>query len=135
MMNLYFELIGLVYAYGERAVVLSEIEKEIKSRLEQVGFDLTSYSDAEVKLYVNPDHTNTMYGLEKESGIVIGISCELKDSTSGATTYLAKNGEEQNYWCMGGGGHDRRGRWFEGLIMERFMKALDASNRSKPIKR
>lgn len=134
-MNIYFELIGLVYAYGERAVVLSGIETEIKSRLEQEGFNLTSYSDAEVKFYVNPDHTKFMYGLEKESGTVIGISCEVKNSTSGATTYLAKNGEQQNYWSMGGGGHDRRGRWFEDVVMERFKKALDASNRSEPIKR
>lgn len=134
-MNIYFELIGLVYAYGERAVVLSGIDKEMKSRLEQEGFNLTSYSDAEVKFYVNPDHTNFMYGLEKESGTVIGISCEVKDSTSGATAFLAKNGEQQDYFCFGGGGHDRKGRWFEDVVMKRFKEALDASNRSKPIKR
>lgn len=114
-----------MYARGEDIPVLKNIEEGISSLLEKEGFNITSYEEAEVKLYVNPDHQHAMYGLEKESGVIVGVSCNSRRSDSGRTIYIANNGKGRLY-SSGGGGYTRRGRWFEPYILESLKEGLGA---------
>lgn len=129
-MRVYFELIGLMYARGGDAEVLSGIKTEIVALLQGEGFELSSYHEADVKLYVNPDHEEAMYGLEKESGDVVGISCNSRRSDSGRTIFVARNGKKYPYFSCGGGNNGTRGKWYGPVIVSGFKDALEALSKA-----
>lgn len=118
-MKVYFELIGQHYIFGMEAVHV-----EIVQLLKEQGFETVTVEEADFRLYVRPDSSESMSWLTDIPGLALGISINAKNSHSGFSRGASK-GHKTLCWGGGSGNKPRNGRWFEREVVKHLGELVE----------